>query len=373
MIEKLVLTPGSSRNGGLRLQQAVREADHRLSPFFTVLHLRVKKQPLKAGHQLIGLCHRILIRAETVLIRGFKDMEALRAAGSHNIIREFQIPLLRLAQIQPHHRLQNGAGIDPQPVAGDQGDLLLSLSFSDPADHIVQMPPRRLQDLLPEGFVRTDLIKMYQSQEHIFAAPQVPAGEFLLPAVGGDPAVRFLKGKKLPDRFCQNVIKLLIPGILPGHAGSPHELPPVFAAPAMIGVIRPAAARAVRQSAAAGILRRSTVRASRRPCELLCRKLPQASVLQLLFFHKTKHFVRDSLINCFHFFPSLPFCFPFRGVSRSLLRAPGSPDLLHRPPPHRGPLSAALPAVFTAPLDCLPRKETQPRSQPGSLPRLQNP
>ena len=346
MIEKLVLTPGSSRNGGLRLQQAVRETDHRLPPFFTVLHLRVKKQPLKAGHQLIGLCHRILIRAETVLIRGFKDMEALRAAGSHNIIREFQIPLLRLAQIQPHHRLQNGAGIDPQPVVGSQGDLLLSLSFSDPADHIVQMPPRRLQDLLPEGFVRTDLIKMYQSQEHIFAAPQVPAGEFLLPAVGGDPAVRFLKGKKLPDRFCQNVIKLLIPGILPGHAGSPHELPPVFAAPAMIGVIR-------------------------RPCELLCRKLPQASVLQLLFFHKTKHFVRDSLINCFHFFPSLPFCFPFRGVSRSLLRAPGSPDLLHRPPPHRGPLPTALPAVFTAPLDCFPRKGR--RSQPRSRPRLQNP
>ena len=201
MIEQLMPTAGASHNGGLRLQQSVRKAHHRLSPFFAFSGLRVEKQALKAGHQLVGLRHRILIRAELILIRGLKNGKALRPAVFHDVVGKIQIPFLRFQKIQPHHRLQDGAGIDPEPVVRGLRDGKLPLLLSDMADDMIQMPPRRLQDLTPERFVPTDLIKMDQAEKHIFPAPEVPAVKFLLPAVGGDPAVLLLAGQQVPHRF----------------------------------------------------------------------------------------------------------------------------------------------------------------------------
>ena len=201
MVEQLMLTAGASHNGGLRLQQAVRKAHYRLPPFFAFSDLRVEKQALKAGHQLVGLRHRILIRAELILIRGLKNVKALRPAVFHDVVGKIQIPFLRFQKIQPHHRLQDGAGVDPKPVVRGLRDGKLSLLLSDMADDIIQMPPRRLQDLMPERFVPTDLIKMDQAEKHIFPAPEVPAVKFLLPAVGGDPAVLLLAGQQVPHRF----------------------------------------------------------------------------------------------------------------------------------------------------------------------------
>ena len=142
------------------------------------------------------------------------------------------------------------------------------------------MPFRRFQHLFTQLRLSADLMKVNQPQQHILPAPDIPALKFFLSAVSGNPAVRLLAGQQLLYRLRENAVQLLVPGILPGHAGAPHKLPPVFSPPSVICIIR---------------------------CfrKLLCDQLPQLSVLQLLFFCQTNHLIRNSPVNCSHHYALL--------------------------------------------------------------------
>ena len=192
VIKQFMPAAGSSHNGSFGFQKSVRKPDHRLLPMLIPLCLGINQKAFKTGHKLIGLHHRILIRVQSVLIGCLEDVKILRPAAFYDFIGKIQIPFLRFQQIEPHYRLQNGAGIDSPPVVGSPGNFYFSLSVSHMRNDIIQMPSRCLQDFSRKGLLFTDFAEMNHPQKHILPAPHIPSAEFCFPAVSGNPAVRLL-------------------------------------------------------------------------------------------------------------------------------------------------------------------------------------
>ena len=150
--------------------------------------------------------------------------------------------------------------------------------------NIVQLTADRLLNPLLLAHILTDLMEVPQAQQDILSAPQVPALELLRGTVCRNSPCFILTVQQRIHRVRQQLIQRRIPRIFPRHARAAHELAPVFAAPAQIGIIHWRG-------------------------ELLRRQLPQLRVFQLFVLHEANHCICPSGICKEHFYTCISFSF----------------------------------------------------------------
>ena len=262
MIEQLVRAARAADHRDVGGIDAAGEAHHGVPPLFDAGDAVIFEQALEAAHHLVRLGDGILIGIEPVLIGHLEDIGDRGAAAFDDIGGEVQIFRLAGQVIQPHKRLQHGAGVQAVPVAGSLVDLELALiGGAELFDHVVGMAAQRGENVGLERFVRADFEEILHPQQDILAAPDVPAVEFLLGRVGGEAAKRVLRGEHIAHGGLERLIERRIARGLIGEAAAAHHLAPVFAAPAAVGIVHAALA------------------------ELIDEQLPQIGVEQLDFFN----------------------------------------------------------------------------------------
>ena len=261
MVEQLVRAARAADHRDVGGVDAAGEAHHGVLPLLNAGDAVVLEQAFEAAHHLVGLGDGILIGIEPVLIGHLEDVGDRGAAALDDVGGKVQIFLLAGQIIQPHERLQHGAGVQAVPVAGGLVDLQLALvGGAELFDHVVGMAAQRGENVGPERFVRADLEEILHPQQDVFAAPDVPAVEFLFRRIGGEAAECVLRGEHIAHGRFERLIERRVARGLIGEAAAAHHLAPVFAAPAAVGIVHAALA------------------------ELIDEQLPQIGVEQLDFF-----------------------------------------------------------------------------------------
>ena len=128
VVEQLVRAARAADYRDVGREQAASEVDDRLSPTLLTGRAVVFEQSLEAGHHLVCLRHRILIRVGLVLERQLEDVRDRCSALVYYVRREIQI-LRRTGQVvQPHHRLEQRRRVQSAPVACSLGNRRLALA-----------------------------------------------------------------------------------------------------------------------------------------------------------------------------------------------------------------------------------------------------
>ena len=93
------------------------------------------------------------------------------------------------------------------------------------------------QNFIHQSRLLTDLDEILEAQQNILAAPHIPAVKLSLYAIGAEPSQPILGRQHVAHGLRQNGIQCRILGVGIGHAGAPHHLAPILAAPALVRVI----------------------------------------------------------------------------------------------------------------------------------------
>ena len=127
VVEQLVRAARAADNRDVGREQSPSEVDDRASPALLAGRTIVLEQSLEAGHHLVCLCHRILIRVGLVLERQLEDIRDRRSALVYYVRREIQILRFAGKVVQPYHRFEQRRRVQSAPVVRSLGDRSLAL------------------------------------------------------------------------------------------------------------------------------------------------------------------------------------------------------------------------------------------------------
>ena len=118
MVEQLVRAARASDYSYIGLQDTASETDYRLLISLDAGRAVILEKPLEAGHHLIRLCDRVLIRVGLVLVREVEDIADRRSALGNYVGREIEVLLVSGEVIESDDRLEDGRGIKTSPALG---------------------------------------------------------------------------------------------------------------------------------------------------------------------------------------------------------------------------------------------------------------
>ena len=234
---KLLKATATADDAFLHGHDTVRKIEDRRPPLFLSRHAVVFRQPLKAGHHLIGFCHRIAEGRQFVAVRQFKQAFPARAGTrTHNVIGKREVLLLARQLPQLHHGFQNRRGVCAPPCIRGIGNAHLPDAVAYPCNDIIEVAYHRRLDGFAQVIFGADLIEIFQTEQNIFAAPHIPPAEFQFLRVGGNSAARLRVSDELQDALAQNFIEFFIAVVGINPCCAAHHFSPVFPGPAMLRI-----------------------------------------------------------------------------------------------------------------------------------------
>ena len=237
VVKELVCTAGATDDGYVGLVHLLNELADRVEIFLLAGELVVCEQTLEEGHHLICLVYGVLEGRDLVKDSELGEITARASAKTDYVLGKVEVGLLAGSLIEVDEGLENGAGVETEPMAGGLENTLLTLALADLLDDVVGVAAERLEDLAFKRLVTADVDKVHHAGEHVLSAPKIPTVELHFFGISGESTVLALYLEQLSYRVVKHLVELLVAVISVGQTRAAHHLAPVLTSPADIVVV----------------------------------------------------------------------------------------------------------------------------------------